>query len=111
MSIYNFTQKIGHEKGLFQMFATFAYNGTKATTNRRFREMFGIVHAGFTFEYATCLRQMLQYPRQTVHLHYIADIVGNMSTTNFRKPCGVGFRCVSDNVFNLFLARTRISSN
>ncbi len=25
--------------------------------------------AGFTFESATCLRQMLQYPRQTVHLH------------------------------------------
>ncbi len=44
MSIYDFTQKIGHEKGLFQMFAAFAYNETKAATNRRFREMFGIVY-------------------------------------------------------------------
>ncbi len=35
----------------------------------------------------------------------------NMFTTNFWKPSGVGFGCVSDNVFNLFLARTRISSN
>ncbi len=37
--------------------------------------------------------------------------VGNISVTNFRKPSDVGFGCVSDNVFNLFLARTRISSN
>ncbi len=26
-------------------------------------------YTGFTFESATCLRQMLQCPRQTVHLH------------------------------------------
>ncbi len=49
------------------------------------------------------LRQMLQCPRQTVHLYCVADIVGNLSATNFRKPRSVGFGCVADNVFNVFL--------
>lgn len=38
--VYDFTPKIRHEKGLFQMGAMFGHNGTKATTNERFRELF-----------------------------------------------------------------------
>ncbi len=49
------------------------------------------------------LRQMLQCLQQTVHLHLVVDIVGNLSITNFWKPSGVGFGCVAYNVFNVFL--------
>ncbi len=46
--IYNFTQKIAHEKGLFQMDAAFAHDETKATTNRQFRELFSAVYSQLT---------------------------------------------------------------
>ncbi len=52
--------------------------------------------AGFTFESGTCLRQMLQYPRQTVHLHQVADIVGDLSATCLRQISGNQAASVSD---------------
>ncbi len=39
-------------------------------------------YAGFTFESMTCLRQMLQYLRQTVRLHQVAgQISGNRAAS------------------------------
>ena len=38
-------EKIGYEKGVFQMGAAFAHNGTKATTSRRFGELFVTVYS------------------------------------------------------------------
>lgn len=38
--VYDFTRKIGHLKSLSKMGARLAHNGTEATTDRRFRELF-----------------------------------------------------------------------
>ncbi len=35
----------------------------------------------------------------------------NLSTTNFQKPSGVGFGCVADNVFNVFLVSYVLDTN
>ncbi len=38
----------------------------------------------------------------TLSRRYYRRLVGNLSTTNFWKPSGVGFGCVADNVFNYY---------
>ncbi len=55
----------------------------KITYKYRCMGIFVISYAGFTFESATRLRQMLQCPRQTVHLHSVVDIVGNLVYDKF----------------------------